>query len=199
MYQRSFFNVLLFFASMIITGALLFGISACTPHQEKKAAPPQTAKAEPAPLPPITANLPLSVDFDNVALSEVAQFVTSQTGKGLILSGNEAKPVTWIESKLTKETLFDSFKATLTASGLVLKSANDQESLFSIEQPEEAKTPVLLDYARSSKGVFLLLGSTIYPLQKFPYPVRYDSGHWYALLPKSISDQKKSGSENEKI
>ncbi|MDD2468286.1 MAG: hypothetical protein PHI97_30260 [Desulfobulbus sp.] len=103
MFNRSFFHVLLFLASMIITGSILFGISGCTPHQEKKTAPAQTAKAEPAPLPPIPANLPLSVDFDNVPLSEVAQFVTSQTGKGLILSGNEAKPITWIESNLTRK------------------------------------------------------------------------------------------------
>ncbi|MGD9817144.1 MAG: hypothetical protein AB7V04_00445 [Desulfomonilaceae bacterium] len=199
MYQRSFFNVLLFLASMIITGALIFGISGCTP-QEKKAEPvQQTTKAEPAPLPPLPANLPISVDFNNVPLSEVAQFITSQTGKGLILSGNEAKPLSWVESNLAKETLFDSFKAAVTASGLVLQPANDQETLFTVTQPEEPKTPVLLDFAQSSKGVFFLLGSTIYPLEKFPYPVRYDSGHWYALLPKSISDQKKSSSKTEKL
>ncbi|MGD9947779.1 MAG: hypothetical protein AB7U29_04795 [Desulfobulbus sp.] len=189
MYQRPFFHVLLFLASMIITGSFLFGISGCTPHQEKKAQPakqPKSATVQP-PVPPKT--LLLSVDFDNMALSSVAQFVTSQTGKGFILSGNESKPITWIEANLTKDKIFDSFKATLTASGLILKAANEKETLFSIEQPEEPQTPVLLNYARSSRGVFFLLGSTVYALEKFPYPVRYDSGHWYALLPKSTADQ----------
>jgi len=61
--------------------------------------------------------------------------------------------------------------------------------LYAIKKPQEPQTAVLLNYARSSRGVFFLLGSTIYPLKKFPYPVRYDSGHWYALLPQSKADQ----------
>jgi len=199
MMKRPFFNFLLFVAAMIITGSLLFGISGCTTQQKKKAEPvQQTVKAEPAPLPPVPANLPLAVDFNNVALSEVAQFVTTQTGKGLVLSGLESKPITWVESNLSKETLFASFKATVAASGLTIKPANDQKSLFSIEQPEEPKTAVLLNYARSSRGVFFLLGSTIYPLEKFPFPARYDSGHWYALLPKSTADKLTATKQPEK-
>lgn len=193
------YSLFLFLASFLIISSLLFGISGCTSQEKKPEPPKQTAKVAPPPLPPVPANLPLSVDFDNVPLSQVAQFVTTQTGKGLILSGNESKPITWIESNLTKATLFDSFKATITASGLLLESANDQGTLFTIEQPEEPKTPVLLDSARSSRGVFLRLGSSIYPLSKFPYPVLYDSGHWYGLLPSSFSDQKKTGSENVKL
>nr|WP_321467275.1 hypothetical protein [uncultured Desulfobulbus sp.] len=193
------FSVFLFFASFLLVASILFGISACTPHQEKKpVSVHQSAKAEPAPLPPVPANLPISVDFNNVPLSEVAQFITTQTGKGFVLSGNEAKPITWVESNLSKDTLFDSFKATITASGLLLKSTNDQQSLFTIEQPEEPKTPVLLNSARSSRGVFLLLGATIYPLEKFPYPVRYDSGHWYALVPKSTADRLATDKPAEK-
>jgi hypothetical protein len=131
----------------------------------------------------------MAVDFDNVPLSEVVQFVTSQTGKGLVFSGNESTPITWIESNLSKETLFDSFQAAVTASGLQLEPVNDGHTVFTVKKPEEPQTAVLLNYARSSRGVFFLLGSTIYPLKKFPYPVRYDSGHWYALLPQSKADQ----------
>lgn len=196
MNQRPFFHVLLFIASMIITGSLLLGISGCTPTEKKQPEPPKQAKA--VPLPPIPANLPLSVDFDNMALSSVAQFVTAQTGKGFILSGNDAKPITWIESNLTKDKIFDSFKATISASGLNLKAMNEEGTLFSIETPEEIKIPYQLDYAMSSRGTFFLLGSTVYPLEKFPFPVRYDSGHWYALLPKSTADQLTASVSKEK-
>jgi hypothetical protein len=189
MIHRPFFHVLLFIASMIVTGSLLLGMSGCTPHQEKPEQPKQTAKAEPATLPPVPAFLPMSVDFDNVALSQVAQFVTSQTGKGFVFAGNESKPITWIESKLSKDKLFESFKAALTASGLNLKAMNQEGTLFSIEVPAEPKVPYQLNYAMSSRGVFFLLGSTVYPLEKFPFEARFDSGHWYALLPKSTADQ----------
>ena len=190
MIHRPFFHVLLFIASLIITGSLLLGISGCTPHQEKKTVPAQqSAQVKPAPLPPIPATLPLSVDFDHIALSSVAQFVTAQTGKGFVLSGNEAKPITWIESNLTKEKLFDSFKAAITASGLMVQPRNQEGTLFSIESPEEAKVPYQLNYAMSSRGVFFLLDGMVYPLEKFPFQVRYDAGHWYALLPKSTADQ----------
>jgi hypothetical protein len=50
----------------------------------------------------------------------------------------------------------------------------------------------------SSRGTFFLLGSTVYPLEKFPFPVRYDSGHWYALLPKSTADQLTASASKEK-
>ena len=197
MYQRPFFNCLLFLASFLIVASILFGISACTP-QEKIPEPTtqQPAKEE---LPLLShVILPVTVDFNAVPLSEVAQFVTTQTGKGFTFSGLESHPITWIENNMARDKIFDSFKVALTASNLLLNPANEQQTLFTIEKPEEQTQPVLLDYARSSRGVFLRLGSTIYPLDKFPYPVRYDSGHWYGLLPKSISDQKKTGSVNEK-
>jgi len=101
----------------------------------------------------------------------------------------EKHPITWMENNMAKDKILDSFKATLIASGLSIKPANDKENLFSIEKLEEPKQAVLLNYAHSSRGVFFLLGSTIYPLEKFPFPARYDSGHWYALLPKSTEDK----------
>lgn len=184
--NRPVLNFLLFLASMIITGSLIFGISGCSKEQEPAPAT-QTVKTETKPLPPVSDNLPMAVDFDNVPLSELVQFVTSQTGRGVVLSGSESLPITWIESNLTKETLFASFQSAVKASGLLLEPGNEQGTLYTVKKPEEPKTAVLLDYARSSRGVFFLLGSTIFPLEKFPYPVRYDSGHWYALLPKSIA------------
>ena len=183
-------SVFLFLASFLLVSSILFGISGCSQEQKKQPAQVQQAvKTESKPLPPVPENLPMAVDFGNVALSEVVQFVTSQTGKGVVLTGYETTPITWVEANLTKETLFDSFQAAVTASGLLLEPINDQKTLFALRKPEGPQTTVLLNYARSSRGVFFLLGSTIYPFEKFPYPVRYDSGHWYAFLPKDKADQ----------
>ena len=115
--NRSILNFLLFLAAMIITGSLLFGISGCSKDQEPAPAA-QTVKAESKSLPPVPENLPMAVDFDNVPLSEVVQFVTSQTGKGVVLSGSETMPITWIESNLTKETLFTSLPIRCRGFGL---------------------------------------------------------------------------------
>ena len=198
MNRRPFFHVLLFLASMIIVGSLLFGLSGCSKQEQPKPAkqPAKVVAVQPAPTPAVP--LPVSVDFDNMALSSVAQFVTAQTGKGLILSGLESKPITWIESNMAKDKIFDSFKAALTASGLLLKPANDQETLFTIEKPEEPKVPVRLDYAASPRGTFFLLGSTVYPETSFPYPVQYEAGHYFAMVPKSTAEQLTTAKQAER-
>ena len=195
--NRPFFHVLLFLASMIVAGSLLLGLSGCSTQQQPKPAK-QPAKVATQPSPPPVFPLPISVDFDNMALSSVAQFVTAQTGKGFILSGLESKPITWIESNMAKDKIFDSFKAALTASGLLLKPANDKNTLFTIEKPEEPKIPVRLDYAASARGTFFLLGSTVYPETSFPYPVQYEAGHYFAMVPKTTADQLTTTKQPEK-
>ena len=192
------FSTFLFFAAFLIVSSILFGISACTPH--KKDVPPvkESAKVQPvAPVnaQPVPANLPISVDFDQVPLSQVAEFITTQTGVGLLLTGLESSPFTWSAYKLTKDKLFDSFESAVRSSGLLITSVDGTKKLFSIQKPPEPKTAVLLNYARSGQRVFLQAGSTIYPLEKFPFEARYDSGHWYALVPKShLSEFFPSGS-----
>ena len=196
--NRSFFHVLLFLASMIIAASMLFGLSGCSKQEQAKPTKqPAKVATQPTPALPVVP-LPISVDFDNMALSSVAQFVTAQTGKGLILSGLESKPITWIESNMAKDKIFDSFKAALTASGLLLKPANDQETLFSIEKAEEPKVPVRLDFAVSRRGTFFLLGSTVYPETSFPYPVQYEAGHYFAMVPKTTADQLTTTKQPEK-
>ena len=195
--NRPFFHVLLFLASMIVAGSLLFGLSGCSTQEQAKPAK-QSAKVATQPTPaPSAVPLPISVDFDNMALSSVAQFVTAQTGKGFILSGLESKPITWIESNMAKNKIFDSFQAALTASGLLLKPANDN-NLYTIEKPEEPKVPVRLDYAASRRGRFFLLGSTVYPETSFPYPVQYEGGHYFAMVPKTTADQFTTTKQPEK-
>ena len=195
--NRPFFHVLLFLASMIVAGSLLFGLSGCSTQEQAKPAK-QSAKVATQPTPaPSAVPLPISVDFDNMALSSVAQFVTAQTGKGFILTGLESKPITWIESNMAKNKIFDSFQAALTASGLLLKPANDN-NLYTIEKPEEPKVPVRLDYAASRRGRFFLLGSTVYPETAFPYPVQYEGGHYFAMVPKTTADQLTTAKPAEK-
>ncbi|MDD2466674.1 MAG: hypothetical protein PHI97_21965 [Desulfobulbus sp.] len=181
------FNLFLLLASVLVVSALLLSCS-----QDKKA-PPQPAKAEatkPAtPAPVIKKDGPVSLDFDNSPLSEVALFVTTHTGKGFILNGVESKPISWIEYNIPREKLFDAFARTLGAFDLIIKPANDAATAFAISKAEEIKVPYKLDFATSKRGTFFLLGSTVYSKEKFPYPVKYDSGHWFAIIPKSIADQ----------
>lgn len=185
------FNLFLLLASVLIVSALLLSCS-----QEKKAKPaPQPAKVEavkppkPTPAPVAKKNEPISLDFDNSPLSEVALFITNQTGKGFILNGTESKLISWIEYNIPRDRLLASFSNTLAAFDLILKPANDKGSVYTIDKIEELKVPYKLDFATSKRGTFFLLGSTIYAKEKFPYPVKHDSGHWFAIIPKSLADQ----------
>ena len=196
--NRSSFHVLLFLASMIVAGSLLLGLSGCSKQEQAKPAKqPAKVTTQPTPSPPVVP-LPISIDVDNMALSSVAQFVTAQTGKGFILTGLESKPITWIESNMAKDKIFDSYKSALTASGLLLKPAKDTENLYTIEKPEEPKVAVRLDYAASRRGTFFLLGSTVYPETSFPYPVQYEAGHYFAMVPKTTADQLTTTKQPEK-
>jgi len=197
------FSAFLFFASMLLAGALVFGLSGCS-SQEKKAPPAaarQPPKTEVIQPPPIRKDGPVSVDFDKVPLTEVAQFVTGITGKGFILNGSEALPISWIEYNIAREKLFDSFANTLTAAGLVLKPTTEQKTVFSIDKAEELKVPYKLNFATSARGTFFLLGSTVYLKEQFPYSVKYEAGSWFAMIPKSVADQLNSteGKQNAKI
>ena len=183
------FNLFLLLASVLIVSALLLSCS-----QEKKAKPtPQPAKAEavkpPTPAPVVKKDGPVSLDFDNSPLSEVALFVTNQTGKGFILNGVETKPISWIEYNIPREKLFDAFADALAAFDLILKPANEAGTVFTVDKIEELKMPYKLDFITSKRGTFFLFGSTIYSKEKFPYPLRQDSGHWFAIIPKSLADQ----------
>lgn len=183
------FPSFLFVASMLLAGALVFGLSGCS-QQEKKEPPPaarQASKpevAKPEPEQPKTG--PISVDFDKAPLSEVALFVTNQTDKGFILGGSTDKPVSWIEYNIPREKLFDAFTATLAANGLVLKQAGNA---FAIDTAEQASIPYKLNFASSKRGTFFLLGSTVYPKETFPFPVKYEAGHWYASIPENVAKQ----------
>jgi hypothetical protein len=183
-------SAFLFIASFLLVASLVFGLSGCS-HQEKKEPAKQPAAAEPAkvPAPTIKPTGPVSVDFDNVPLSDVAQFVTGITAKGFILNGSEQKPISWIEYNIGRDKLIDAFKTTLAAVDLVLKPANDAGTVFTVEKIEEMKVPYKLNFATSKRGTFFLLGATIYSKDKFPFPVKYDAGHWYAMVPKSTADQ----------
>ncbi|WP_306547974.1 hypothetical protein, partial [Desulfobulbus sp.] len=179
------FSLFLLLASVLLSSALLLS---CTKEKKEKPAAPQPAKVEavkPPSLPTGSAPVvkkdgPVSLDFDNSPLSEVALFVTSQTGKGFILNGVETKLISWIEYNIPREKLLDAFANTLAAFDLILKPTNDARTVFTIDKIEELKVPYKLDFATSKRGTFFLFGSTVYSKEKFPYPVKHDSGHWFA-------------------
>ena len=184
------FNVFLLLASLLICSALVIS---CSREKKEKPTAPQPAKVEavkpPTPAPVAKKNGPVSLDFDNSPLSEVALFITDQTGKGFILNGVESKLISWIEYNIPRDRLLASFTNTLAAFDLILKPVNDKGTVYTIDKIEELKVPFKLDFAFSKRGTFFLFGSTIYSKEKFPYPVKYDSGHWFAIIPKSLADQ----------
>jgi len=185
-------NNLLFVASFFCMSALMIALSGCT-KPEKKEPPPATRQQsqQPAPsTPPPSFNrsASVSVDFDNAALSEVAQFVTHQTGKGFILNGSGDKTVSWIEYNIPREKILDSFAATLTAAGLVMKPTTTDRKVFTVDKAEDLQVPYKLNFATSSRGTFFLLGQSVYSREQFPFPVSRDGGHWYAMIPKSLAD-----------
>jgi len=181
-------NSFLFVASFFCMSALVIALSGCS-RPEKKEQPPAATQQPP---PPVQAPVQVkpsglvSVDFDNAPLSEVAQFVTAQTGRGFILNGAGDKTVSWIEYNIRKEKVFDSFASTIAAAGLVLKPTNDSKTVFTVDKAEDVKVPYKLNFATSSRGTFFLLGSTVYSKEQFPFPVNNDGGHWYAMIPKSM-------------
>ena len=138
------------------------------------------AKVEPEP----SKIGPVSVDFDKAPLSEVALFVTNHTGYGFILGGSADKPLSWIEYNIPRKKLFEAFSATLNAHGLVLKQVGNA---FAIDTAEQASIPYKLNFASSKRGTFFLLGSTVYPKDAFPFPVKYEAGHWYASIPENVA------------
>lgn len=183
------FNNFLFVASFLIVSAVVIALSGCS-RQEQKAPPPVTYQPPPAQAPaPTKPTGPVSVDFDQAPLSDVVQFVTTQTGKGFILNGAGDKTVSWIEYNIARDKLIESFSRALASADLLLKATTEEKTVFTIEKAEDSKVPYKLNFATSSRGTFFLLGSTIYPKDSFPHQVRFDAGHWYAILPKSTADQ----------
>ena len=177
---RKMLSVLLLLAAALIAGAVVVN---CSRPEQTKPAPP--ARQE-QPLPKTKPLTHLSVDFANATLANIVPLVTEQTGKGFVLQGTEAKTISWTEYNIPREKLLDAFLVALSAHDL---SARQDGNLYTITTREESKVLLKLDFATSTKGTFFLLGNTIYPQAQFPYPLKQDGGHWYALVPKSLSDQ----------
>ena len=189
--------ICLFLVGALVTGSLVISCSS----QDKKGASPAAAQAPKATVPEVKAPPPaekkpsVSVDFDHVPLSDVAVFVTDNTGKGFVLNGTEKTTITWIEYNIPREKLLDSFLNILAASNLVVKPTGPDQAVFTIGKLEE-KVLYKLNFATSSRGVFFLLGNTVYPKDKFPHQLQYSAGHWYALLPQDLADQLNSTEAN---
>ena len=177
---RKMLSVLLLLAAALVAGAVVVN---CSRPEQTKPAPP--ARQE-QPLPKAKPLTHLSVDFANATLANIVPLVTEQTGKGFVLQGTEGKTMSWTEYNIPREKLLDAFLIALAAHDLVAKANGN---LYAITAREEGRVPLRLDFATSSRGTFFLLGKTIYPQAQFPYQLKQDGGHWYALVPKSLADQ----------
>ena len=193
---RKTLSLALLLASVLLSGALVLSCSKQDKPQAQQPKPTPPARMEqPVVVPMVSADV--SVDFSNATLATIVPFVTEHTGKGFVLSGTEQKTMSWTEYKIPKERLFDSFINALVAYDLVARPMNDT-NVFTITTVEELKVPLKLNFATSARGTFFLLGNTIYPQERFPYPLKYDAGHWYAIVPKSLSDKLTQASDSSK-
>lgn len=191
---RKSISLVLLLAGALLSGALVLSCSKQEKAPAKQPTPP--AKVEqPVPAPRISADV--SVDFSNATLATIVPFVTEHTGKGFVLSGTEQKTMSWTEYKIPRDRLFDSFINALVAYDLVARPMNDP-NVFTITTVEELKVPLKLDFATSARGTFFLLGNTIYPQERFPYPLKHDAGSWYAIVPKSVSEKMTPPSDSTK-
>ena len=169
---------------ILVTAALVAGVVVVSCSRQQQPQPAPVAHQE-QPAPPAKPAR-LSVDFANATLASIVPFVTEQTGKGFVLQGTEGQTMSWTEYNIPREKLLDAFLIALTAHDLVAKANGN---LYAITAREEGRVPLRLDFATSSRGTFFLLGKTIYPQAQFPYQLKQDGGHWYALVPKSLADQ----------
>lgn len=177
------YSTFLFFAAMILAASLVFGLSGCSRPEKKEA--PTTHQPTPPPKPQATTG-PVSVDFDQAPLSDVALFITSQTGKGMHLNGCATSPISWIEYNIAKDKLFPTFEKVIASAGLILKT--NGENAYTIDKAEDLQVPYQLDFATSQRGTFFFLGGKVYSQETFPFPAQNIGGHWYATIPKQLAE-----------
>lgn len=184
-------KLLYFVVSALVAGSLVFAVS-CS--KEKKTVKPTTEKQTVAPVVPASAPVPsaksdvCSVDFSRAPLSEVVQFVTTQTGYSFILNGTETAVLSWVEFKMDRQALLDSFARALNNGDMVITPTG--KGVYTIVKAEEVKVPVRLDFGRSSKGVFFIWNNVVYHYADFPYPTKFDGRSWFAFVPKSALIEK---------
>ena len=186
----------LFIAAFLLIGSLVFFLGRSSPKEPKESdvvqgvVSKELAETFRKDLQKSTIDAQVDVDFYNASLDSVATFVAGVTRKGIVFNAQEKVLISWMEQGVRESFLFNAFQNVLGAYNLTMRPLNPQASAFEIVRIKDIPIPIRLDYAWSSKGLFFWFNSTIYPYEKFPYPLRQSNGSWFALVPSQQVQQE---------
>lgn len=135
-----------------------------------------------------TQALKVSVDFVETPVSDVAYFVTQQTGIGFTFSLKEPVTVNWSQFNVDKEELIEGFNAVLATVGLGCYPVDAGGRLYIVEKIRKVSSLVRVSsITRMSTGdVYLMYDDKVYRKSEFPYKLQLISGRsWYASVPSN--------------
>lgn len=127
-------------------------------------------------------SLKVSVDFVETSVSDVAYFVTQQTGIGFIYSLPEQININWSQFVMDKDDLISNFDRALSTVGLTCRPVDEKKMLYEITGFKWQTSLQRLSSMKFKDKVFLLFEDKIYPKDEFPHPLQNISGSWYAQV-----------------
>lgn len=128
----------------------------------------------------------VSVDFVNTSITDVAYFVTEQTGIGFIFSLTDDPVINWSQMRVDRADLITNFNHALSTVHLGCYPVNESKTLYRISLIEPPKEPTFRRVSSIVKGSRVLLsvdGEEFFAVEDAPYQLQRRLGSWYALMP----------------
>ena len=128
----------------------------------------------------------VSVDFVDTPVSDVAYFVTEQTGVGFIHSLTDDAHINWSQMRIDRADLLTNFNHALSTVHLACYPVNEAKTLYHIKVIEKPREPAFRRISSVVKGERILLsvdGEEFFAVEDSPYQLEERFGAWYALLP----------------
>ncbi len=135
--------------------------------------------------PVFAQSLKVSVDFVETSVSDVAYFVTQQTGIGFTFSLPEPKNINWSQFGMDKDDLISNFDRALSTVGLTCRPVDDKKLLYEITGFKWQTSLERLSSMKYKDKVFLFFDDKLYLKDEFPHPLQNISGSWYAQVSTS--------------
>ena len=132
-----------------------------------------------------TQALKVSVDFVETPVSDVAYFVTQQTGIGFTFSLKESVTVNWSQFNIDKEELIEGFNAVLATVGLGCYPVDAGGRLYIVEKIRKVSSFVRVSSITTNDNVYLMYDDKVYQKSEFPYKLQLISASWYASVPSN--------------
>lgn len=182
--KKKVFNISLGVIVLVVAAVILGGN-----RRPPVVAPLQSPAVVAVPAVPVPVVVPstIAVDFVEVPLSDVVPFLVDVTGYSFVYAGVESQPVTWSEKGMNKYSVMTGFRKVVEASGLVVKEISPGSFVLSEKPP--VRSPVRLDFGKTSKGIFFICGDKVLTKDQFPHRSYFLAGQWWADLTESEAAQ----------